>query len=335
VAWHDRADWAAVHTSQQSSFDPRDVGLLVLLALLWGNSFLFIKIAVAEIPPGWVVAGRLSVGGALIGGIVLLRRLRLPRDRRPLVALAVIGVFGTAAGWFGQAWAQQSLDSGLVAVLNATTPVATLLLAIAAGIERLTLARVVGLGVAVVGSVVVIGGEVSAGGPITALVVAATAPFAYGIGGVVTRKEISGRVATLPAVAVQLVIGAAVMTALAPLVEGPPPAPGALSAGPAVALLALGLLGTGAAFVIFFTLVARVGATNASMVTYLVPIVGLSAGALVRGERFGPNVFAGALILIAGIYLAQRQPGRPPAPATDHAPPTPVDADPLDAPPTG
>ncbi len=307
-----------MHRQQTSSFSPRDAGLLVLLALLWGNSFLFIKTAVAEIPPGWVVAGRLTIGGALLVGLVVARRLRLPTDRRIVGALAVIGIAGTAAGWFGQAWAQQSLDSGLVAVLNATTPVATLVLAILTGIERLHTARVVGLTVAVVGSLVVIGGEVSAGGPVLALAVAAIAPFAYGLGSVVTRKEISGKVATLPAVAVQLGIGAIVMTALSLVVEGPPPLLVDLSPGPAVALFLLGLLGTGIAFIIYFTLIGRVGATNASMVTYLVPIVGLVSGALVRGERFGPSVFVGAAILIAGVYLAQR---RPP---TDHVVPVPT-----------
>jgi drug/metabolite transporter (DMT)-like permease len=307
-----------------SAFAPRDAALLVLLSLLWGNSFLFVKIAVEEVPPGWVVAGRLTIGGALLLALLSARRQALPTDRRALLALAVIGVFGTAAGWYGQAWAQRSLDSGLVAVLNATTPVATLLLAVLAGIERLHPARVVGLAVAVCGSVVVIGGEVSAGGPLVALVVAATAPFAYALGSVITRKEVSGRVATLPAVAVQLGVAAAVMTALSLPLEGVPPAAADLSPGPAVALLCLGLLCTGTAFILYFTLIASVGATNASMVTYLVPIVGIASGAVVRDERFGANVFAGAALLVVGVYLAQREPGRPPTPATDQAPIAPV-----------
>jgi drug/metabolite transporter (DMT)-like permease len=289
-----------------STFTPRDAGLLLILSLLWGNSFLFIKTAVAEIPPGWVVAGRLTIGAVLIGAIVAVRRLPLPRERRILLALAVVGVLGTAAGWYAQAWAQRSLDSGLVAVLNATTPVATLLLALLAGIERLHPARVIGLAVAITGSIVVIGGEVSAGGPLVALVVAAVAPLAYGLGGVVTRREVSGRVATF--VAVQLGVGALVMTGISPVVDGLPPAPTSLSLWPALALLALGLLCTGTAFIINFELIASVGATNASMVTYLVPIVGLASGALVRGERFGANVFVGAAVLILGVYIAQRRP---------------------------
>ena len=291
-----------------SSFTPRDAGLLVLLATLWGNSFLFIKTAVAEIPPGWIVAGRMTIGGALLLGIVATRRMSLPRSRRVLIALATIGIVGTASGWLGQAWAQQFLDSGLVAVLNATTPGATLVLAVAFGIERLYLSRVLGLLVAIVGSVIIIGGEISAGGPVAALAIAGIAPFAYGLGSVVTRREISGKVETLPAVAVQLSVGAVVMTVFSLGLEGPPPLLGDISVIPALALFVLGLLGTGVAFIIYFTLIKSVGATNASMVTYLVPIVGLIAGAVVRGERFGANVFLGAAVLIVGVYVAQRKP---------------------------
>ncbi|MGI9016840.1 MAG: DMT family transporter, partial [Euzebya sp.] len=301
----------AVTSAKQSTFTPRDAGLLLLLAFLWGNSFLFIKTAVAEIPPGWVVAGRLTIGGALLVGIVAVRQLKLPTQRRHLVALAAIGILGTAVPWTGQAWAQQSLDSGLVAVLNATTPVATLILAVAAGIERLHTARVVGLGVAVIGSFIIIGGEISAGGPVMALAIAAIAPFGYGLGSVLTRREISGKVGTLPAVATQLCMAAMVLTLASYVVEGSPPVLSELSPLVTAALFALGLFGTGIAFIIYFTLIERVGATNASMVTYLVPIVGLAAGAVVRGERFGANVFIGAAILILGVYLAQRGPADP------------------------
>lgn len=313
-----------MHQSRTSTFTPRDAGLLVLLALMWGNSFLFVKTAVASIPPGWIVGGRLVIGSALLVGICLARRQPLPRSRRTWLVMGGIGVIGTGLPWFAHAWAQQALDSGLVAVLNATTPAATLLLALAFGIERLHTMRVVGLGVAITGSLIVIGGEVSGGGPVASLVVAMLAPFGYGLGSVLTRRHASGRIAPIPAAAAQLVGGALVLNLLALGVEGPAPAVGNLDPVHALALLALGVFGTGLAFIIYFTLIERVGATNASMVTYVVPIVGLAAGALVRGEQFGPNVFVGAAVLIVGVYLAQREPaggtveplaaGRPTAP---------------------
>lgn len=315
---------AAVHvppTAARSAFSPRDAGLLVVLALLWGNSFLFIKFAVEAIPPLWVVAGRLTVGGALLGVIAALRRQRLPRTPGMLLILGVIGA-STAGGWLAQAWAQQQLDSGLVAVLNATTPVMTLVVAVALRQERLHVARVGGLAVAIAGTVVVIGGEIQAGGPALALAAAALATFGYAVSGVLTRARVSGRVATVPGAGTQLLLGAVVINAAALVTDGLPPAPTDIPAAAALSLLALGLLGTGVAFLIFYRLIGTVGATNASMVTYLVPIVGLISGAIVRGERFGLNVLVGAAVLIGGVYLAQRNPdaGSRPAVAATAAP---------------
>lgn len=314
---------APVHRARSSTFTPRDVGLLVLLALMWGNSFLFVKTAVASIPPGWIVAGRLTVGSALLVAICLARGKALPRTWQTWLLLGAISVVGTGLPWFAHAWAQQALDSGLTAVLNATTPAATLLLALAFGIERLHTMRMVGLGVAIAGSLIVIGGEVSGGGPVLSLIVAVLAPFGYGLGSVLTRRYVTGRITALPAAATQLAGAAVVLNLLALGVEGPPPGVGSLEPIPALALLGLGVFGTGLAYIIYFTLIERVGATNASMVTYLVPIVGLIAGSLVRGEQFGPNVFIGAAVLIVGVYLAQRRPaGVPTEPVAASHPPS-------------
>ncbi len=298
--------------ASRSSFTPGDAGLLVLLALMWGNSFLFIKLAVASVPPVWIVAGRLTLGGLLLVTIAGIRRQALPRSRRDLTLLAVVGVAGAALPWTGQAWAQQFLDSGIVAVLNATTPAATLTIAVLVGQERLHARRVLGLLVAVAGSLVIIGGEVGGGSSVVALSIAAIAPFGYGVGAVLTRARVSGRIAPLPAAAVQLSLAALVATVVALVVAARPPAPTSLAPIAAGSVLALGIVGTGLAFLIFFTLIQRVGATNASMVTYLVPVVGLVSGAVVRGERFGPNVLVGAAILVLGVWLAQRRPAEVP-----------------------
>ncbi|HEX4334380.1 MAG TPA: DMT family transporter [Polyangiaceae bacterium] len=146
----------------------------------------------------------------------------------------------------------------------------------------------------------------SAGKSVAALVVAVLATAGYAVASVVTRARISGRVPNLQIAAVQLVAGAMAIAPIAWVTTGPPPT----HLAPVVigALAALGLLGTGLAFLIYFTLIARVGATNASMVTYLVPVVGLTSGSVFRGEHFGANVFAGALLLIGGVWLSQKQP---------------------------
>jgi drug/metabolite transporter (DMT)-like permease len=293
-------------SNTSSAFRPRDVVLLVLLALTWGNSFLFIKLAVAVLSPLWIVTIRMTIGGALLLVIATAMRRSLPRDVESLAVLAFVGVTGCALPWAGQAWAQRSLDSGLVSVLNSCTPVATLAFAVLAKQERLHRNRVVGLAVAVTGTLVVVGGEIGSGRSVLALLAAVLATTGYALAAVVTRARISGRVANLPAAATQLCFGAVAFAPAAWSLGGTPPtrlAPVVLGA-----LLALGLFGTGLAFLVYFALIESVGATNASMVTYLAPIVGLASGAVFRGERFGPNVFVGAAALIGGVWLAQRQP---------------------------
>jgi drug/metabolite transporter (DMT)-like permease len=248
------------------------------------------------------------VGSTLLLVICAFMRRSLPRDRRILSTLAFIGVLGAALPWIGQAWAQQFLDSGVLAVLNACTPVATLCVAVLIGQERLHRYRVVGLSVAVLGTLVIVRGEVSLGRSRLALAIAVLATLGYALAGVVTRARISGRVPNLPAAALQLAAAALVTFPAALSIDGPPPVPVALPV--AAALAALGILGTGLGFLIYFALIERVGATNASMVTYLGPVVGLASGGLFRGEHFGPNVFAGALLLVGGVWLAARPPAR-------------------------
>jgi drug/metabolite transporter (DMT)-like permease len=277
-----------------------------MLALIWGNSFLFIKIAVSVVAPAWVVAIRMTLGALLLLGIAWVRREGPPQGLGVVLTLGLIGLFGSALPWFAQAWAQRSLDSGLVSVLNATTPVATLLLAVMLGQERLYANRVLGLSIAIVGVLLIVGGEVHAGRSAPALLMSLLSTIGYALASVLTRAHVSGRISNVWAAAIQLAWGALLLGPLAFATQGPPPS--ALPPAVIGALLALGLFGTGLAFLLYFSLIESVGATNTSMVTYLVPIVGLLSGALVRGERFGANVFAGALAMLGGVWLSQRAP---------------------------
>jgi len=293
-------------TPSHSSFRPRDTALLLLLALIWGNSFFFIKTAVAAISPLWIVTVRMLLGAALLFVIARVTGQAAPRDFRSVARMAMVGIFGSALPWAGQAWAQRSLDSGLVSVLNAATPVATLLLAVALRQERLYANRLAGLGLAVSGTLFVVGAEIRAGRSSLALAMAVLSTFGYAIAAVLTRLYVSGRMSNVWAACLQLAWGVILLGPLALATQGPPTS--ALDPLVLAALGALGLLGTGLAFLIYFTLLERVGATNTSMVTYLVPIVGLSSGALFRGERFGVNVFLGAAAMIVGVWLSQRAP---------------------------
>jgi drug/metabolite transporter (DMT)-like permease len=289
------------------AFALRDGLLLGLLAFMWGNSFLFIKLALAAVPPVWLVALRLCIGALLLAVVIVVRREAVRGALALWPVIAFVGLVGAALPWIGQAWASKFLDSGLVAVLNSSTPVVTLTLAVLVGQERLFRNRVLGLGTAIVGTLIVVGGEIGAGRSALALVVAVLATTGYAVGAVVARARLAGRVTPLASSAIQLGCSALVISAAASLTSGAFPYRD-LDAVVTGSLLALGVFGTGLGFLIYFTLIERVGATSASMVTYLVPVVGLISGALVRGERFGGNVLLGAAVLIAGVWLAQRRP---------------------------
>jgi drug/metabolite transporter (DMT)-like permease len=261
---------------------------------------------VAVVPPLWIVTIRMSLGALLLVCLARATGQKAPTDVKSFMQMGVIGVFGSAVPWAGQAWAQRFLDSGLMSVLNAATPVATLLLALVLRQEKLYANRVVGLALSVLGTIVVVGFEVHAGRSALALALAVLATFGYAIAAVLTRAYVSGRMSNVWAAAAQLAWGTALLGPLAWTTQGAPPT--ALSPLVLAALAALGLLGTGLAFLIYFQLLGTVGATNTSMVTYLVPVVGLTSGALFRGERVGANVVLGACAMIAGVWLAQRAP---------------------------
>lgn len=290
----------------RSAFSPRDVVLFLLLSASWGLSFLFIKIAVGEISPLWIVAIRTTIGGVVLAVILRLRGTRLPRDRRQLLHLLVLAIASNAVPWGAVAWAQQFLPSGLTAVVNSLVPAATLAVAAAAGVERLTVRKIAGLTLAMGGTLIVLAGELGTPDRAVALLVVIGATGLYGGGAVYAKRYVSGRLPPL-AVATGQVGLAAVVTLPAAFLLSAEPAWSQLTGGAVVAVTALGVFGTGLAFLLFYALIENVGPTNATMVTYVIPVIGLVAGWLVLDERFGLNVVAGAAVLIAGIWLAQRE----------------------------
>ena len=290
--------------STRSTFSGTDVALILALALMWGVSFLFIKVAVTDVSPLWVVAGRSSIGAGVLTTILVARGRRLPRNRELWKHLAIIGLMSNMLPWLLLAWAEQNISSGLASVLNALVPSMTLAVAVAVGIERLSVHRVTGLFLALGGTVVAVWNELGSGGDTLATLAIVTATALYGVGTVYAKRHVSGRLGALDVAAGQILVSAVVTTIAALAFGGLPTGLELDSAG---ALVGLGALGTGLAFVAFYELLERVGPTSATLVTYLIPVVGLTAGAVVLGERFGANVVIGLGIIISGIWLAQRE----------------------------
>jgi drug/metabolite transporter (DMT)-like permease len=291
--------------ARSRTFTPRDTLLLLSLAAMWGLSFLFIEVALRGLTPIWIVAGRTLVGAAFLLVVLQLRGQRLPSSLRLWRHLVILGVVSNALPWGAMAWAQQALPSGLVALLMALVPTSTLVVSVVVGMERFSRARTVGLLLALGGVGLTVAADLSDRGRLVAIGVVVTATVLYAMGAVYAKRFVSG-VASPLTIAAGQVLSASVVSLVAAAVLEPVPDLAALSPMVLGAVAALGILGTGAAFLVFYVLIARVGATNTTLVTYLIPLVAVVAGALVLGERLPPVALAGGLLIGVGIWLAQR-----------------------------
>lgn len=290
----------------RSAFTPRDVVLLAALACMWGLSFLFIKVAVDVVSPLWIVAARCVIGALVLHVILRVRRTRLPRGWRNWGDLAFLAAFGNVIPWALMAWATQFLPSGLVSVVNALAPTSTMLIAMLVGLERPVLRRFVGLVAALAGTALAVSSNLGVEGTIAAGLAVAAATVAYGIGTVYAKRRVSGHHPPLAIACGQVTVGSVLSVGVA-LVTSPLPDPAAITGSIALSLIALGVFGTGFAFLVFYVLVESVGATNSIMVTYLIPVVALVAGALFLGESLTVLVIGGTALTVGGVWLAQRE----------------------------
>lgn len=304
----------------------RDIGLLLVLGAMWGSSFLFIKVALDEVAPGFIVSCRLFFAVVtLVAVLPLLARgtdngnagilVQAARLWRPLV---VLGVLNAALPYFAIIWGTQFMPSGTAAILNSTVPLFT---AVLAGLlpfvtdERLGLSGIAGILLGILGVAVLAGGFGGgfSGTTSEALVGAGAVmigSLSYAAGGLFARRTMKGVPVSVSAVG-QNVAAFLLILPLAAFAapEGMPGLPVVLS------MVGLGAIGTGFSLLIYFKLIANVGATRTSTVTYLVPIWALFYGALLLGEDITARSILGlALILagVAGVSGIVRLPSRPP-----------------------
>lgn len=275
-------------------------GLLLTLALLWGGSFFFVGVAVAETPTLTIVAIRVG-GAALVLWAVLAALGRTPPFRRALwAAFFVMALMNNAIPFTLIVWGQGQIASGLASILNATTPIFSVLLAHLVAEEKLTLHRGIGVVLGVAGVAVLMGWEVvsSLGDDLLAQAAIATAAFSYACGGLYGRRF--KRMAVKPAgvAAGQLACSAALLVPLAFVIDGPPVLP-SLPTGAALAGLAI--LSTALAYILYFRLLATVGPTNLLLVTLLVPVTAILLGTAVLGERLAAQHFAGFALIGLGL----------------------------------
>jgi drug/metabolite transporter (DMT)-like permease len=278
----------------------RNLLLLCALALIWGSSFMFIKLAVRDMAPATLVLGRVGLAAIALAVIV---PLRLGRDvtRAELRAhwrwLIVVGLLNTALPFWLLSWGETRIDSGLASIIQASVPIFVAVFAFAFFHEqRVGGLQLVGIAIGFVGVALLVGAQPEAK-ILGALAVVGMAAC-YGLSGLLTRRHLGE--ARPQAVALATAAVAAVALVPAGVAQAPSDVPG----WKAIASVAfLGLVGTALAYLLFFTLIANAGAAYASLVTYLVPPIALFYGAMFLGERFGAAALGGLALILGGVAL--------------------------------
>ncbi|MCJ7513977.1 MAG: DMT family transporter [Anaerolineales bacterium] len=289
---------------------PREWGAFVGLGLIWGSSFLWIKVAIADVGPLTLVSWRLLFGLAGLAAVVAWRRPPFPRDRRLWIWMAVIGITNTLLPFALISWGEQYIDSGVAAILNGTVPLFTMVIAhLFLSDDRMTLPRLVGLAVGFVGVIVLMGHDLdlarlkgSALGQ-TAVLLAAVS---YASSAVLARRKLRG-INPLAQAFVPVLSAASLAWAMAAVTErgGPPSLPITW-----FALAWLGLLGSCVAYLLYFFLLHNIGPTRTTLVTYIFPVVGLVLGVVFLDEALDLGLAIGALLIVAGIGVVNIRPRR-------------------------
>lgn len=298
---------------------------LLLLAFIWGWSFFFIKVAGEGLTPSAVAWGRIALGAIVLNLVLARAGRRLPVGPTMLRHYAVCAVAGNIVPFTLLTYAENHITSALTAVLNASTPLFTALFAAVALAERLRRLQVAGLVVGVVGVAVAAGFGVSdlTGGSLWGSVAAAAAGAGYGLAFVYMRKNLMG-VPPLTAASGQLAMGAALYwpVALATSVSDG----FELTPTRALAMVMLGVVGTGIAYLLSYRIIAELGATTASMVTYIIPVVAVIVGIVVLDEPFEWRLVVGGGLTVLGVAAVNRKPAvaAAPVPAAAHPAPRPA-----------
>lgn len=280
----------------------------VLTGIVWGSSFLFIAVALMGMTPAQVAGGRLLFGALALAAVVAIRRERLPRTVRVWAHLCVLSVTFCVVPFLLFAWAEQHVSSGLASIFNATTPIMTAIMAWAVfQVERLRPGQLIGIAIGIVGVVVIIapGAIADIGGSTIAQVALLGATACYGFSLAYMRRFLGDTGLSGIAFAFGYIGPAAVlMLLLSPVILAEPMQ---LTVPIVASIVALGVLGTGLAYVWNQNTLRAWGPTRASTVTYITPVVGVALGILVLGERLTWNEPAGAVIVFLGILLVQER----------------------------
>jgi drug/metabolite transporter (DMT)-like permease len=275
-----------------------------------GSSYLFIKLAVDSFGTFTLITLRLLIGAAFLWSVLLVSRTPLPRDRRAYAHLIVMGVINIAIPFGLITWAEQSVDSALAAIINSTVPLIVIVIApLFLPDEPIRLNGLVGLAIGFIGVVLIVSpGLADAAGTLPGQLALLGSSTSYAVGNVYSRRNVRGLPPMIPAV-MQVSVALVIVAVLAVVLERPwETATPDLQAW--FSVVWLGIFGSGLAYLAYFRLLQRWGATRTALVAYLLPVVGIILGFLVRNEPIGPSLIGGTALVIAGVALVNARWGR-------------------------
>ena len=296
-------------TSLEGRIDARDWSLLGVLSILWGGSFFFNGLILKELPPLTVVFLRVAIAALILLPLLSAYRIRLPQGVSGWTPFVAIAFFNNVLPFSLIVTGQTYVASGLASILNATTPLFTVMVMAVAGEEQLSARRIAGVVVGLIG-VAVLRGEVVGfqSGQGIGILLCLGGAVSYGVSALLARR-LPANSPPLGTATFQMLASTAMMAVVAASVEQPwsLPMPGVSTW---LAVIGLAALSTALAYIVFFQIVRRSGATNVMLVTLLIPVTAILLGYLVLGESLsvreltGSAVIGSALLLIDGRVVA-------------------------------
>ena len=282
----------------------KNIQLLILLAICWGPSFLFIKLALNELSPILLSVFRIGIGALVLNVLLLVGKNYLPKDLGFWRDSAIAAFFSVAFPFMLINWGQQFIDSSLGSLLNGTTPFFTVIFSmVLLRNEPVSTTKIRGIVIGFIGLTVLIFPNLRDGfsASFWGIMAVILASASYGVGWVWVRKRLTGT-KSFKAPATQLLIATLYLLPIAFFSE-PAISVTNWSLVTLLSILSLGVLGTAIAFILYFKLIEQAGASYASMVTYVVPVIGVFLGTIILKEAVTVWMLAGALLILYGIYI--------------------------------
>jgi drug/metabolite transporter (DMT)-like permease len=279
----------------------RDWATLLLLSVLWGGSFFFLELALRELPPVTIMLLRVGLGALPLLAFLAARGERLPSAASVWGMFVILGLLNNALPFVLFAFAQLSIESGLASILNATTPLWGVLVAhVALADERAGPAKIGGVLLGFAGVALMIGAGGGLGGEALAIAMCLGATLSYALAAVYARRFRPLGIPPLTVATGQLIGATLLLLPLSLLLERPweGPAPGAVTWA---SILGFALICTSLAYWLYFRLLASAGATNALLVTFLIPVTAILLGALVLGEALEARHYGGMALIALGL----------------------------------